>query len=738
MTEIFNNAIVNGEDPAKVVEVQQPVEGIEFQVSSVLNRLEEASECHPGDETGPQFESFKQHMFNQQESKTFPATSTQDVLNIIQDLFIVEESSDEEEPGVITVLPKLNDVAKLTLTSHSLVAYCKLLNNDHAVKVSNKIHVDTCNLLNTLFRTNYPGAFFSQNTLEGIVKIFRLLLVTKYPHYNEEGFEAIRNKYPVIYVSHDAAMLVAQYICKQLSLPMYCIRRVPTDPSTPSVQKIDPGELETNVKEDAAAGKLPFFVLAEVGSSLNGHVDNVSLLQEICAKYNLWLHLRGHNLSSLALNSHSPSPLQPGHSVSLPLGTWLNLPSLPTVTLFTNIGDDLSTPLSMQTNEKAIALPVWTTLKSMGQTGIQDILTFNFSLVESIRQKLSEYPCLRILSHGPVSGLGLKEVTSQYLPVQTILESVQSCVVFQFVPKDAGWGPVPAYYDKLNSWLGQILQRDVPSVSLNLTETAAFGTVLRICPFECSSGGDYESFLVCLDAQVDILQATVAHKASFISLVEASPKLTLVDMPGWAGLGGVRYVPPAWGATDTDQAKAELNRLNIQVVRTLRTSDAAFSLGEGTDGLACVRFGMVTAETDITELLSLVEETGQQEEESWKFIDSMAEVVRQGILTATQDLQKENEDKLWQEGILRHVPVFGSLVNWWSPVDKDPTRVKGRTLDLTAGRIETTENIYKYHAQATPTTTPTPQLTPQLTPPVGGEDKSPSPPPPSEPSPEQA
>lgn len=55
----------------------------------------------------------------------------------------------------------------------------------------------------------------------------------------------------------------------------------------------------------------------------------------------------------------------------------------------------------------------------------------------------------------------------------------------------------------------------------------------------------------------------------------------LVDMPGWAGLGGVRYVPPAWGNTDTDQTKAELNRLNVQLVRTLRTSDAAFSLGEG-------------------------------------------------------------------------------------------------------------------------------------------------------------
>lgn len=285
MTEIFNNPIVNGDDPAKVVQVQQPVEGLEFQVSSVLNRLEEAAECHPGDDSGPQFESFRHHMFNQEESRTFPAMNTHDVLNIIQDLFLVEESSDEEEPGVITALPKLNDVAKLTLTSHSLIAYCKFLNNDHAVKISNKIHIDTCNLLNTLFRTNYPGAFFSQNSLEGIVKIFRLLLVTKYPHYNEEGYETLRNKYPVIYVSHDAAVLAAHYICKQLSLPTYCIRRVPVDPSTPSVQKIDPGELETNIREDAAAGKLPFFVLAEVGSSLNGHVDSVTALHEVCVRH---------------------------------------------------------------------------------------------------------------------------------------------------------------------------------------------------------------------------------------------------------------------------------------------------------------------------------------------------------------------------------------------------------------------------------------------------------------------
>lgn len=65
-----------------------------------------------------------------------------------------------------------------------------------------------------------------------------------------------------------------------------------------------------------------------------------------------------------------------------------------------------------------------------------------------------------------------------------------------------------------------------------------------------------------------------------------------------------------------------------------------------------------------------------------------------GIETATMDLQKENEDRLWQEGILRHVPVVGSFVNWWSPKTKEGG-VRGRSLNLTQGVVESTENIYR-------------------------------------------
>lgn len=66
----------------------------------------------------------------------------------------------------------------------------------------------------------------------------------------------------------------------------------------------------------------------------------------------------------------------------------------------------------------------------------------------------------------------------------------------------------------------------------------------------------------------------------------------------------------------------------------------------------------------------------------------------QGIETATADLQRESDEKLWSDGILRHVPVFGQVVNWWSPPAKE-TGIKGRSLNLTQGVVESTENIYK-------------------------------------------
>lgn len=238
---------------------------------------------------------------------------------------------------------------------------------------------------------------------------------------------------------------------------------------------------------------------------------------------------------------------------------------------------------------------------------------------------------------------------------------------------------------------------------MEIIELPNHGTCIRFCPLQLGVGElppteEYlTNFASCIDAQVEILRATVKHRQTFNQLVQEHPSLQLIDLEDWAGLGGVRYVPEFFDI-EADHSQVDLNKLNCTLVEHLRATDSAFSLGEGVIGLTCVRFGMVTEDTDVNELLELVIEAGKAIQEDSRVLDTMSEIVKKGIEAATIELQKENEEKLWQEGILRHVPVVGTFVNWFSPPGRE-AGVKGRSLNLTQGVIESTENIYKYHMQ---------------------------------------
>ena len=92
-----------------------------------------------------------------------------------------------------------------------------------------------------------------------------------------------------------------------------------------------------------------------------------------------------------------------------------------------------------------------------------------------------------------------------------------------------------------------------------------------------------------------------------------------IDIAHWAGLGGVRYIPSEYVDPDTASCKELtqleqklVNQRNMELVRintytklcyvylflfliqvaTLRSTDSAFSLGEGPDHSMCVRFGI--------------------------------------------------------------------------------------------------------------------------------------------------
>ena len=46
------------------------------------------------------------------------------------------------------------------------------------------------------------------------------------------------------------------------------------------------------------------------------------------------------------------------------------------------------------------------------------------------------------------------------------------------------------------------------------------------------------------------------------------------------------------------------------------------------------------------------------------------------------------------QGVIRQLPLMGSLYNWWSPLDKEAHAIKGRSFDLKTGQIQATDVMY--------------------------------------------
>ncbi|XP_063916087.1 pyridoxal-dependent decarboxylase domain-containing protein 1 isoform X1 [Zophobas morio] len=677
---------------------------------------------------------------------------TEEIIQIIQGLISVDE--DGEPLNFHT----LDNVAKLVMVSHCVAAYCSGLDRPIMQRLSTRFTTDTTRWISQIFGFLDSSSFYHDDHLEGLVRVTRMMLHYKYPRYLEDGALALTSSLPTIYSSVASPLVVVQHLCRQLGLPLACVRPVPVNTHFGSQYTMDVASLQKMLADDVSAGRAPLIVIADAGTPITGHVDNITRIKELCRLHDAWLHLRGHSLAALALpnyqrNGHIP-PVADSYTLSL--GSWLGIPGLPMVTLYRlwesssnanrnkQVGATRESTLPLlaglnndHQGRRILALPLWAALQGLGKDGVHSRIRDDFLSSERLWAALDRYRHVRVLSQKPGGESGsytVSELISKPAnintapPIQMLFESTACCVVFQFTPElseGETLTKVPPYYDKLNSWLGQILQLDAPQVPIDICELENVGVVLRFCPFENSSGQqpsteEIQGFVQCLEQQLVILRATIQHKETFIKLVSESPVLKIVDLPDWAGLGGVRYAPEGWEQLLTDQAKEELNNLNMALVDSLRSTDSAFSLGEGADGLMCVRFGMLTPQSDVEELLNLVIRVGQSVEENSRVLDSMSEIVKRGIETATLDLQKENEERLWQEGILRQVPVVGTFVNWWSPKTKE-TGVRGRSLNLTQGVVESTENIYKYHMQLSglnPGAKSPP--TPQVQTPVGG------------------
>lgn len=635
--------------------------------------------------------------------------SGQDMVSILQ-LVQTLMHGDDEEDSLVYRTQNVGEKGHMALLGHSLAAYISVLDKERLRKLTTRILSDTTLWLCRLFRYENGSAYYHEDDREGLLKVCRLVIHSRYEDYSSEGFSVFYSKQPVIYISSASRSGLGQFICNQLGLPLSCLCRVPCNTMFGSQHQMDVALLDRLIKDDTESGKVPLLLVANAGTPGAGHTDKLTRLKELCDQYKMWLHVEGVNLATLALGYVSSPVLAATKcdSMTLTLGPWLGLPAVPAVTLYRHEDPSLSLAAgltSSQPVEKLRALPLWLSLQYLGHDGI----------VEKIKHasQLSR----RLLE-------SLKNLDSIKTSVED--ESSSPVVVFKFYHEHATTGQL--HYgtssmttqdqsitdrdvcDALNQWLGEQLALLVPASGVDAVELEDEGTCVRFSPLMTSAvlgtaAEDIDQLVGCLKAKIPILTCTLHMREEFRQEVTETAGLSYIEDVTWPGLGVLRFEHCS-DEPDATKREAEAEKLTIALLKKLHEleSDLSFSSGPEFGGEKnCIYIGMATEDLDVSELVETIASTGREIEANSKLLENMTEVVRKGILEAQVQLQKANEERLLEEGILRQIPVVGSVLNWFSPVQASP---RGRTFNLTAGSLETTEKTYMCKTQGTGETPP--------------------------------
>ncbi|PIK33455.1 putative pyridoxal-dependent decarboxylase domain-containing protein 2 isoform X7 [Apostichopus japonicus] len=591
----------------------------------------------------------------------------EDIIQQLEKIIVQGDEQTSTEFPRPPLMQHLDRTAHLAMLGQSIIAYLSILDSNHVRRLTTRIISDTTLWLSRLFRFDDSSAYYHMDDREGLVRVCRLALNSKYDKFNSDGFNALYAKPPILYISAASRPGLGQFVCAQLGLPLSSLCTVPCNTMFGSQHTMDIASLERLIKDDIASSKTPLLVVANVGTPMAGHTDNLGRLRSICDENELWLHVNGHNLATLSLSTVPSSVLAAKrvNSMTLHPGTWLGLPGSPAVSLAAGL-------MSSQPQERLCALPIWLGVQSLGYNGIVNRLTHAASLSQHLSQRLNSLGAINLTDkkEAPKKELklegSLKDMFIQTIQVFAQTDTVSPVVVFKFDDAREGLGKEFAAYsegntevdgeeedsnrlpkDLLNSfnkWLGAELNRRVAKVSLELVEGEQEGVCLKFSPMQSApyhgtTSEDIDHLIEELKEVLNDLDYTIKQRSTFKSLVEDRENLIYIEDASHAGLGAVQFIPDYLKKEDSEAGRKELISVN----------------------------------SDIIQRLEIV-------------LESMSEIIRKGIEEAVKELEKENENKLMEEGVLRQIPLMSAFVNWWSPPPKEAV-IKGRTLNLSSGNL---------------------------------------------------
>uniref|UniRef100_A0A1I8EQZ7 Pyridoxal-dependent decarboxylase domain-containing protein 1 n=1 Tax=Wuchereria bancrofti TaxID=6293 RepID=A0A1I8EQZ7_WUCBA len=612
----------------------------------------------------------------------------------------------------------LSELGRTLIVSSSLKSYINLLGTHHRQCIASWLYGSTSQTLSTLFRTSNSNlhcsehdSSFSNSIKTEIGHAIRLALYDAYgPDYCSKGWRAfLQMGSPVVYISPALHIDLSSYLSTEYLIGDIVILKKSDGDFADIEGRIDHIAFEKQLDDDIAAGKKPLVVIGVVGSSILGQNDIISRLLEIRkSKAEFWIHVVGQGLAALCLKEPSETlvhVLSQVDSFTAPLALWLGIPAAPIITLYRSV--DNQKPLY---HEKLAVLPWWVAYHHFTPSKITDTIENAYFLSKVMLRGLAAFPQIEILGvENPIEFAN--RVYKSICTSPTVLIFKYRCpnLVLEQIKKE-----IPRCNSRSSSntltndcvYSGDANNAFVDDSSptsdndidkLEYADSLNFWVLSQGLISDCSELG----LQMKLSDALAIIESTITAKKRFKEIVSKYPSLGLAPVRKWAGVGAVCYVPSIVKETPMNEwnkkQRQQVSHLNLDLVHSLRSVDTAFSAGESPAySISCVKFGMLSNDKDLTDLVHLVAERGREIEQSQKYMDSLAEMIRQGIEAANKDLKRENDERLIQEGMMRQIPLMSSLVNWFSPLDKDFQGIKGRSFDLKTGQIQSTEVYYKH------------------------------------------
>ncbi|MFL6436431.1 MAG: pyridoxal phosphate-dependent decarboxylase family protein [Terriglobales bacterium] len=249
-------------------------------------------------------------------------------------------------------------------------------------------------------RVGWKGQFggtFTSGGNEANFSALALALTAIFPGVMDEGLQSIRGA-PIVYASSEAHHSLDKS-AGLLGLGRKAVRRIEVGRRI----QINVDALDAAIRKDAAAGRLPFCVVATAGTTNSGAIDDLPAVAEVCRRHQLWMHVDGaYGAAAIFSDKHRDlvRGIEQADSITLDPHKWLAMPFAAGVVLTshpellksafgvtTPYMPKVNTPLppdnfaiSTQWTRRTNALKLWLTLRIHGRQAYEEHIDRQFQL----------------------------------------------------------------------------------------------------------------------------------------------------------------------------------------------------------------------------------------------------------------------------------------------------------------------------------------------------------------------